>query len=122
MASQVEVQVALERRPHLRDEMARLLERLARHLQQLRRRGRTPGTEVVQSLVIEDGEAEGLVAELAEFWCRPRTLRNETPHHRPSWISGTGTDRVWMTPAYQAEAPLYQVARAFEVQDRIREE
>ncbi|HEY5933090.1 MAG TPA: hypothetical protein VIU61_00560, partial [Kofleriaceae bacterium] len=45
--------------------LARSLERLARYLDRQRGRGRTPATDALSGLAIEDGEAEGLIAELA---------------------------------------------------------
>jgi hypothetical protein len=51
---------------HLRAELARLLEGLTRYLRAQRDRGRTPAGDVVHGLVIDEGETEGLLAELAE--------------------------------------------------------
>ena len=45
------------------------------HLERLRRRGRTPLGEAVAGAVIEDGEAEGLLYELANA---------HAPHDRPT--------------------------------------
>src|SRR5215831_6941907 len=50
---------------HLKAELARILDSLAWHLQRQRQRGRTPAGDAVRGLVIEEGEANGLVAELA---------------------------------------------------------
>src|SRR5688500_2847990 len=50
---------------HLRHELGRVLELLSWYLQRQRRRGRTPAGDSVGGLVIEDGEAEGLIADLA---------------------------------------------------------
>jgi len=55
---------------HLRAELLRCAELLGGRLRQHRHRGKSPGSEQVQGFVIEDGEAEGLVAELAARWGR----------------------------------------------------
>ena len=51
---------------HLSAELARVLENLSRYLERQRERGRTPAGDAVRGLVIEEGEAEGLIASLAE--------------------------------------------------------
>jgi hypothetical protein len=50
---------------HLRAELGRVLEMLSSCLHRQRQRGRTPVGDAVGGLVIEEGEAEGLVADLA---------------------------------------------------------
>src|SRR5205823_7318065 len=54
----------------LRAEFLRTLSLLHAVLRRQRERGRTPAADAVGGLVIEDGEAEGLVAELAADWDR----------------------------------------------------
>ncbi len=53
---------------HLRAELGRLTALLAARLAAQRGRGRTPLGDAVGGTVIEEGEAEGLVAELASRW------------------------------------------------------
>src|SRR5947209_6583204 len=50
---------------HLRAELKRVLDALTRYLASQRQRGRTAAGDVVRGLVIEDGEVEGLLADLA---------------------------------------------------------
>jgi hypothetical protein len=50
---------------HLRAELARLLDAIADLLRRQRQRGRSPIGDAVGGLVIEEGEAEGLIAALA---------------------------------------------------------
>ena len=53
---------------HLRAELSRVVRLLELRLELLRRRGRTPAADAVRGLVIEDGEAEGLIAGLTADW------------------------------------------------------
>lgn len=72
---------------HLRAELTRILDGLARQLERQRQRGRTPAGDAVRGMVIEEGETEGLVSELAAELSRgerevrqaesPRRLRQE---------------------------------------------
>ncbi len=48
--------------------MSRLLEALEEFLARQRQRGRTPAADAVRGFVIEEGEAEGLLAELVAAW------------------------------------------------------
>src|SRR5262245_42431090 len=87
-------------RRHLRDELRRILGRLADHLAAARRRGRSATTDAVAGFAIEEGEAEGLVAELGA------ELSNDTrtPEQQPVELIG-------MT----ADLPLVRAALAFEL-------
>ncbi len=72
---------SLDARRHLQVEMSWLLDSLYAHLDRQRRRGRTPAADAVRGLVIEEGEAEGLLNELAEHWNgTPAKHRREQPH------------------------------------------
>jgi ATPase family associated with various cellular activities (AAA) len=55
-------------RQHFRAEMGRIIRMLDRQLRRQQQRGRSPAGGAVRGLVIEDGEAEGLVAELTGRW------------------------------------------------------
>ncbi len=55
-------------RQHFRAEMGRIVQMLDRQLRRQRQRGRSPAGDLVQGFVIEDGEAEGLIAELTARW------------------------------------------------------
>jgi AAA+ superfamily predicted ATPase len=50
----------------LRHVLVRLLSRIATHLERQRRRGRTATNDALAAYAIEEGEAEGLIAELRE--------------------------------------------------------
>ncbi len=62
--------MGLDARSHLCAELLRCAALLGRRLRELRDRGKSPAGEAMQGFVIEDGEAEGLVAELAARWGR----------------------------------------------------
>jgi MoxR-like ATPase len=88
----------------LRAELRRILELLVRHLAAQRARGRTPATDPLRGLAIEEGEAEGLLHELAADLARPRTA----PRDRPATSSDlTGRDRSG------DESPLCRARRVF---------
>ena len=74
--------VGSDARSHLSAELLRCAALLGRRLRELRDRGKSPAGEAMQGFVIEDGEAEGLVAELAARWGRapgtPVAERSET--------------------------------------------
>jgi hypothetical protein len=67
----------------LRDELRRALALLEAHLHAQRERGRTAATDALRGVVIEEGEAEGLVAELSESLARPPPQAAPPPAHRP---------------------------------------
>jgi hypothetical protein len=48
--------------------MGRIIRTLGQQLRRQRQLGRSPAGDVVQGFVIEDGEAEGLIAELTGRW------------------------------------------------------
>ena len=55
-------------RQHFRAEMGRIVRMLDQQLRRQRQRGRSPAGDAVRGFVIEDGEAEGLIAELTGRW------------------------------------------------------
>jgi AAA+ superfamily predicted ATPase len=55
-------------RQHFRAEMGRIIRMLDRQLRRQRQRGRSPAGDAVKGWLIEDGEAEGLIAELTGRW------------------------------------------------------
>ena len=69
---------------HLRAELSHLLALLAAHLDRQRRRGRSPAGDIVRGMVIEEGEAEGLIAQLASDWDDARASMHRRAHQRPS--------------------------------------
>src|SRR5438105_4082048 len=92
-------------RTELRAELIRILELLARHLAAQREGGRTPATDPLRGLAIEEGEAEGLLHELAADLARPVAApmdlspttaaltyrdrrRDESPFHRARRVFG----------------------------------
>jgi len=101
---------------HLQAELARVLDLLARLLTVQRGRGRTPAGDVVQGLIIEHGEAEGLVAELAaHLQPRHRASRNDA---QPA----ADTRREILNRAEAGAAagqflPLRHAARMFDLTD-----
>jgi hypothetical protein len=62
---------ASDARSHLHAELSRCAVLLGGRLRALRDRGRSSADEAMQGFVIEEGEAEGLVAELTARWGRP---------------------------------------------------
>ena len=100
---------------HLRAELGRAVTALAKLLREQRRRGRTPVGDAVDGLVIEDGEAEGLVAALAEAWIGGGNegfagVRSRTaPRREPEWFPFPDGD------AHGGFLPLQHATRAFEL-------
>jgi hypothetical protein len=72
---------------HLRAELTRILDELARQLHLQRQRGRTPAGDPIRGMVIEDGETEGLITQLAadlsrdERETRPAAPATRRPRH-----------------------------------------
>lgn len=88
----------------LRAELQRVLELIGRHLSAARQGGRTLATDPLRGVAIEEGEAEGLIRELAADLARPP--------------AGTA-DPSWKLPDHAAadpstgESPLRRAARVF---------
>jgi AAA+ superfamily predicted ATPase len=87
--------------------MVRAVELLACLLKRQRERGRTPAADAVSGLVIEEGEAEGLLADLAATW--DRTAPDPPPAGlRPSRFDAGG-------PSTGPFLPLQHAARSFDL-------
>jgi AAA+ superfamily predicted ATPase len=99
---------------HLRAELARLVELLGLYLQRQRGRGRSPAADAVHGAVIEDGEAEGLVAELAQRWTQPPARSPASPGRARSARADL-TARADQGAAQGAFLPLRHAARSFEL-------
>src|SRR5438067_615077 len=99
---------------HLDTELANFLDLLAGYLCRQRERGRTPAADSVRGDVIEDGEAEGLVTELAESLAHPRppTPRSElSPRDGQSEVSS----RAGLGAPAGVFLPLHHAVRAFDL-------
>ena len=107
--------IAFDHVRHLGEERLRILELLASLLDVQRRRGRTPATDGLRSFVIEDGEAEGLIDELARSWTGEASAdpRSATDRTRREAIAGRADEAA----ARGARLPLWFVRRAFELSD-----
>ncbi len=91
-----------------------LIERLSRHLARQRRRGRSPAGDAVQGFLIEDGEAEGLIAELTEAWSQPSRLEKaDSRRERPPGIAPWPFE---ILEARRSALPLHRVAREFRLE------
>ncbi len=103
---------------HLRAELSRLLRSLAELLRAQRARGRTSLGDAVGGLVVEDGEAEGLLAGLARVWAD----RSRAPDvERPPWREGVAgraeiAERAQTAARQGASLPLLVATRAFRLE------
>jgi broad-specificity NMP kinase len=91
----------------LRDEMRRILGSLAAHVDRQRRRGRTPAVDALGGLVIEEGEAEGLIADVAA------SLSEEST--RAVTIAGIKSGSLRIDHAGGMQSPLWRAREAFEL-------
>lgn len=106
-----------DHRAHLADERQRLVEVLACLVAQQRHRGRSPAGDALGGLVIEDGEAEGLIA----------ALRQPPPFAAAAGAGGGAAGRDGDRPAIDRRAeeaaaagarlPLRHLRRAFNLRD-----
>ena len=97
---------------HLRAEIARVLGKLGALVEAQRARGRSPAGDPLGGLVIEDGEAEGLLAELdAEFG--EETRRPVATDAERFLLS----ERALAASSSANPLPLVQAARAFVLDD-----
>src|SRR5208282_6925245 len=71
-------------RSHLHAELLRCALLLGRRLHELRERGKSTAGEAMQGFLIEDGEAEGLVADLTARWSRPPSVATAADRMMPS--------------------------------------
>jgi hypothetical protein len=98
---------------HLRVELSRILAALAAYLRRQRQRGRTPVGDAVQGLIIEQGEAEGLIAELTT------PLDADAPHDRNRPTAGHQlreiAERAAAGEGAGAFLPLRHAQRVFEL-------
>jgi ATPase family protein associated with various cellular activities (AAA)/winged helix domain-containing protein len=93
-----------------------VLDALARLLKRQRERGRTPAADPVRGLVIEEGEAEGLLAELAADLGR-RAGSGERGAAAGTQLRQEIADRARVGEGQGAFLPLCHAARAFELGD-----
>jgi hypothetical protein len=104
-------------RSHLRAELLRCAAVLGRRLQQHRDRGKSPAGEAMQGFVIEDGEAEGLVAELTSRWGGPPGTAIVETAQTPLTATQTppSANQTPPTPADGAFLPLRHAIRQFDL-------
>jgi AAA+ superfamily predicted ATPase len=99
---------------HLNAELSRVLDLLANLLSSQRARGRTPLGDPVQGLLIEHGEAEGLIRELADSLDQ----RSSAPPRQPAAAPDARReirDRVEAGTAQGGFLPLRHAERAFDL-------
>jgi AAA+ superfamily predicted ATPase len=96
---------------HLRAELARVQRALVQHLARQRRHGRSPAGDAVRGFVIEDGEAEGLLAELGAELSAPPPAAPASPERLRDDIA----ERAALGAGQGAVLPLRHAARAFEL-------
>ncbi|MBV9182827.1 MAG: hypothetical protein JO356_16065, partial [Acidobacteria bacterium] len=93
---------------HLRAELARLLAALGDYLVQQRVRGRTAAADAVGGNVIEDGEAEGLLAQLSvqlQYASPDPVYGNALTVKQTRSVPGAAAQNSWL--------PLYHAIQAF---------
>ncbi len=95
-----------EGRWDLRAQLLRVLSRVAAHVERQRRRGRSAATDALVGFAIEEGEAEGLIAELAHAFA-PQAP--QAPQARP------GSEAPALRDTDGTEGPLAHAAVAFEL-------
>ena len=100
---------------HLRAELARLVSALCSQVQRQRARSRTPAGDAVLGMVIEDGEAEGLVSDLIATWGLDRSEKRVTPHRAGPTLRAAIAERAALGAAHGAFLPLRHAAHAFEL-------
>src|SRR5262245_29079291 len=94
-------------REELDAELRRILQLLWRHLAMQRQSGRSPASDPLRGMVIEEGEAEGLVAELRADLARP-------PGTSASPIRDVShTAEIADAESRASETPLRRAARVF---------
>jgi hypothetical protein len=98
---------------HLRAELARILDLLARCLAAQRERGRTPAGDAVGGMVIESGETEGLIAEIALDLSDAHDEDAADP--QPARLRDEIAGRAISGAAAGADLPLLHAQRAFEL-------
>jgi hypothetical protein len=98
---------------HLRAERRRMLELLAALLQAQRDRGRTPAADGLGAMVIEHGEAEGLLRELAEEWGEEHTRNGRSAFAHTRGVIARRSDEA---TAAGVPLPLWRARRMFELE------
>lgn len=94
--------------------MSRLLGALGEFLARQRQRGRTPAADAVRGFVIEEGEAEGLLAELLEHWEGSPVEHHEDAPYCPD--GRAELDALIESAVRQgAYLPLRHAAKAFDL-------
>ncbi|MEJ7813235.1 MAG: AAA family ATPase [Gemmatimonadaceae bacterium] len=101
---------------HLRAEVQRIIEALGATLATQRTRGRSAADDAVRGLVIQDGETEGLLADLAANWRAGSAPRAATP--TPTPLRAEIAERARLGAASGAALPLLHAAHAFELRAR----
>ena len=105
---------AFDSRWHLRAEMVRLIEVLNALLIRQRQRGRTPAADALRGFVIEEGEADGLVDELAAHWAggtfgtQTRVSHRSNKPHEVYTLADSAVRQG-------AHLPLHHAAKAFQL-------
>ena len=100
---------------HLKAELTHLIELLALHLERQRARGRTPAADAVRGMVIEEGEAEGLLAQLAARWGRGPA--EPARHKGPESYSQSGAARrAEYSRGQRTFLPLLHAGRRFDLE------
>ena len=94
-------------REELRAELRRMLQSLGRHLAMQRQSGRSPASDPLRGIAIEEAEAEELVAELTVDLARPLAT-SASLMRRVSHVAA-GTD----AESRATETPLRRAARVF---------
>ena len=99
---------------HLRAEMTRLTGQLGKLLEQQRRRGRSTNADAVGSMIIESGETEGLIADLATSWSDGRSGRQSFLCDGPSERRQIA-ERAGLGATQGCFLPLLRAISAFEL-------
>ena len=110
----MDVSTPLDAEWHLRAELTHLLNLLTGYLSHQRRRGRTPAGDIVRGMVIEEGEAEGLIAQLTADWDQGQTNANSRRHQLPTQ-SESVVSMAEATIHQGAYLPLRHAQRVFEL-------
>ena|GEM_PF-1092199 len=102
---------------HQRVELGRVLDALARLLARQRQRGRSSAADPVRGLVIEDGEAEGLIAEIGADLVTGEAGGDPVSRATASLLRREIAERADAGASHGAALPLRHVRRAFELTD-----
>ena len=114
--SALSTDAALDHERHFAAERLRILEVMAALLRRQRSRGRTPAADALAGMVIEDGEAEGLVAELGDAWGAARTPSTQARTAFADQRARIARDADAAT-ASGVPLPLWRARRMFDLQE-----